>query len=120
MRLSVSFGIRMFQIRGIQEDRSTALREVTPPAEFIASLTQLVLRQFPIVLFVTLLTTALGIAYLLTKPPSFIAQATLIIEPRKVQPFEQSSVTGDSAIESSIVASQVEILKSEKIALAVI
>ena len=63
---------------------------------------------------------ALGVFYLLVTPPSYTANATIIIDTKRNPIFQQGSPVGDIATESAIVSSQVEILKSEKIALNVI
>ena len=94
--------------------------ETSSPAEVVTTFIQLVYRQFPVILLVTLLTTALGVLYLLITPPSYTALATMIIDTKRSPLFQQGTPVGDIAVESAIVASQVEILKSEKIALAVI
>ena len=66
------------------------------------------------------ITIAMGVIYLLTAPPSFTATATMLIDTKKIQLFQQQSMFNDIPIDASSVESQVEILKSETIALAVI
>ena len=56
----------------------------------------------------------------MTARPMFTAQAQLMIDARKVQIFQQQSVFGDIPIDTAQVESQVEVLKSENIASAVI
>ena len=68
---------------------------------------------------------AIGLAgvYVVTTPPSFTALAKLIIDSRKVQLFSKESSAptgGDLPPDSQEVDSQVEILKSDQIARAVI
>ena len=94
--------------------------EVTSPAELVTSFTSFLRRQFPIVLFFVALTIGLGVVYLLTTPPSFTAQASMIIDTRKVQIFQQQSILGEPAIDTGMVDSRLRILKSENISLAVI
>ncbi len=77
-------------------------------------------RQFPIIAFVALLSIALGVIYCITARPGFTAQAELLIDARKLQIFQQQSILGDIPIDTAQVESQVEVLKSENIALAVI
>ena len=67
-----------------------------------------------------LVTLGLGVLYLFNAKPVYTATASLIIDSRKNQLFQQQSVLGDIPIDSSSVESQVQILKSETIALAVI
>jgi succinoglycan biosynthesis transport protein ExoP len=95
-------------------------RNVKTPLEMLFSFLRILRRQYPLILFVALLVAAAAAVYLFTTPPSFTGTAKLIIDTRKVQLFQQQSVLGDIPIDSSSVDSQVEILKSENIALAVI
>src|SRR6516165_4202594 len=78
-------------------------------------------RQYPVIGVTFLLFMALAGIYLFTTPPSFTAFAKLIIDSRKVQPFQQQMV-GDisNSADSWSVDSQVEVLQSENVALAVI
>jgi polysaccharide biosynthesis transport protein len=78
-------------------------------------------RQYRVIAFATVIAIAMGIAYLFTTPPSFTATATMLIDTQNAHLFQQQSV-GDlsMAIDPGMVESQVEILKSEKVALAVI
>jgi len=76
-------------------------------------------RQYPVIGVAFLLIMALAAVYLFTTPPSFTAFAKLMIDSRKVQPFQQQMV-GDISPESWSVDSQVEVLQSENVALAVI
>src|ERR1019366_2486825 len=89
-------------------------------AESLQSFVSFVRRQFPVIVFVTRLAIALGLIYVITARPSFTAQAQLLIDAHKVQMFQQQSVLGDMPIDTAQVESQVEILKSENIASAVI
>jgi succinoglycan biosynthesis transport protein ExoP len=76
-------------------------------------------RQYPVIGVAFLLIMALAAVYLFTTPPSFTAVAKLMIDSRKVQPFQQQMI-GDISPESWSVDSQVEVLQSENVALAVI
>ena len=77
-------------------------------------------RQYPVIVVASLLTVALAAVYLFTTPPSFTALAKLMIDARKVQLFQQQSVLGDAPPDPWLVDSQVEVLQSENVALAVI
>jgi succinoglycan biosynthesis transport protein ExoP len=88
-----------------------------PLATTIATLLR---RQYPTIAVVFIVSVGLGLLYLLTTPPSFTAQAMLVIDSRKMQVFEQQSVLGDYSVDSTTVETQVEILKSESIGLSVI
>ena len=101
-------------------DREPAAPEMVSGAESLQSFVSFVRRQFPVIVFVTLLAIALGLIYVITARPSFTAQAQLLIDAHKVQMFQQQSVLGDMPIDTAQVESQVEVLKSENIAYAVI
>ncbi len=112
----------MLQFNRIQSAAETNLPppEGAPPAEIVTTFVQLVYRQFPMIVMTALLTTALGILYLLVTPATYNALATMIIDTKRPTAFTTPTSIGDIQIESSMVSSQVEILKSEKIALTVI
>jgi succinoglycan biosynthesis transport protein ExoP len=63
---------------------------------------------------------ALGFIYILTTPPMYTATASLMIDTKKVQLFQQQSMFSDMPMDAGRVESQVEILKSETVAQAVI
>jgi succinoglycan biosynthesis transport protein ExoP len=105
-------------------ERQTPLNRVearTPSsAELLANFVGFLRQQYLVILFAVLVTVGLGVVYLLNAKPVYTATASLIIDSRKNQLFQQQSVLGDIPIDSSSVESQVQILKSETIALAVI
>jgi polysaccharide biosynthesis transport protein len=88
--------------------------------EVFTAFRNLLRRQRWIILIPLLLAIGLGVTYLIITPPSFTAKATLIIDARKVQAFDKQNPGGDIPPDSQLVDSQVEILKSDKIARAVI
>lgn len=103
----------------------SALRREAPPgmisgADVFELLIGFMRRQLPIILFVTVLITALGVIHLVTTRPSYMAQAQMMIDARKMQIFQQQSILGDAPIDTAQVESQVEVLKSENVAEAVI
>lgn len=77
-------------------------------------------RQYRVVLGTAALCLFGGVCYLLTAAPSYTALATLIIDTRKFQVFQQQSPVNDVPVDSTAVESQVEIVKSENVALSVI
>jgi len=90
------------------------------PEELLKIFTGFLHRQYRVIGVAFLLIMALAAVYLFTTPPSFTAVAKLMIDSRKVQLFQQQSqqmVLGD---DSWSVDSQVEILQSENVGLAVI
>src|SRR5262245_22478863 len=101
-------------------DRGSTVSEFAAVVEALISFAGFVRRQFPVILFVLLLILAVVAVFLFATPPRYTAQAKLIIDSRKVQLFQQQSVLGEIPVESATVESQIEILKSENIALSVI
>jgi succinoglycan biosynthesis transport protein ExoP len=78
-------------------------------------------RQYPQMIFTMLLCVSLAGVYLLTAPKRYTGTAVLLIDSRKMQGLQtQASLGGENPIDSAMVDSQVEILRSETIASAVI
>jgi succinoglycan biosynthesis transport protein ExoP len=86
----------------------------------LQAFTGVIRRHFPIFLILTACSLSLGLLYLFTTPSSYTATATMVIDTRKVQVFQQQSVLGDIAMDAAMVQTQVEVLKSQDISLAVI
>ena len=93
---------------------------IPSPADTFKSISDFVRRQYPVIGFVLAIAIALGFVYVMTTPPSFTATTTMLIDAKRVQLFQQSSMINDLPIDAATVESQVEILKSETIAEAVI
>jgi succinoglycan biosynthesis transport protein ExoP len=110
------------------QTRISPPREIEAPTHESASLEQtfssalaLIGRQYPVMIFTLLLCAGLAGVYLLTAPKKYTGTAVLLIDSRKMQGLQtQAAAGGDSPIDSAMVDSQVEILKSESIASAVI
>ena len=77
-------------------------------------------RQWPVIAGCVAAALLLAFAYLITAAPKFTATMSIMIDTRKSQLFQNQQVLGDMTIDSSAVESQVEVLKSDTIALAVI
>ncbi|MCK1707683.1 MULTISPECIES: polysaccharide biosynthesis tyrosine autokinase [unclassified Bradyrhizobium] len=90
------------------------------PTQTLSSYIETVRRQFPTILTIVSACLILAVLYLFTAAPLFTSTASMVIDTRKVQLFQQQSVLGDVAVDSATVETQVEILKSENISLAVI
>jgi len=86
----------------------------------VADLIAFARRQSTVIVAVLLAALGAGLLYLVNTPPSFTAQATMIIDTHKNNLFQQQPLIGDSPVDSAMVESQVEVLRSENIALAVI
>ncbi|WP_439358120.1 polysaccharide biosynthesis tyrosine autokinase [Bradyrhizobium sp. DASA03007] len=90
------------------------------PSQALTSYLDIIKRQFPTMVAIVSACVILALLYLFTAAPLFTSTASMVIDTRKVQLFQQQSVLGDIAIDSATVETQVEILKSENISLAVI
>jgi succinoglycan biosynthesis transport protein ExoP len=113
----------MLQInKGLRESKEDGVRlDASSLADAIKSFSETVRRQLPVFLVVIPCATTLGLLYLLTTPSSYTAVAMMVIDSRKIPAFQQQQqATGDMSIDTAAVATQVEILMSENISLAVI
>ncbi|RXH09191.1 polysaccharide biosynthesis tyrosine autokinase [Bradyrhizobium guangzhouense] len=86
----------------------------------LASYVDTLRRQFPTIVAISSACVIVALLYLFTAAAQYTSTATMVIDTRKVQLFQQQSLIGDVAIDSATVETQVEILKSENISLAVI
>src|SRR5262249_7592789 len=100
-------------------DRNATVSDASP-ADLLNSIVSFVRRWLWVLLFTTLLTTTIGTIYVFITPPSFTARATIIIYTRKMQLFTQQSLIGDVPVDPGTVDSQVEVVRSENVILAVI
>lgn len=89
-------------------------------SQALTSYLDILRRQFPTMVAIVSVCVILALLYLFTAAPLFTSSASMVIDTRKVQLFQQQSMLGDLAIDSPTVETQVEILKSENISLAVI
>jgi polysaccharide biosynthesis transport protein len=89
-------------------------------AEFYAACIGFLRRQFPTLVFFWLLSLVLGVTYILMSEPRYTGHATLIIETPKIQLFQSQPLLSDSAMSSASVDTQIEVLKSDDLALSVI
>jgi len=92
----------------------------THPSHVLHVAINFIRRQYVVITIAVALTTLLGFVYLITTPPIFTASARMLIDTRKQQVmFAQQPMTWDY-MEAAAVESQVEVLKSENIARAVV
>jgi polysaccharide biosynthesis transport protein len=99
---------------------SEAVSEEQTLAESFRAVLDFLRRQYRPIAVAVAIGVALGFIYLLTTPPTYTATASLLIDTKNVQLFQRQSAASDMPIDTGMVESQVEILKSETIALAVI
>lgn len=113
----------MLQINKLKSPAPSAVEtaEVATPEELYAAFIGFVHRQFPVIVFVVLSVLGLAMVYLFTTPPRYTAEAVMIIDTHQLNLFQQQNqVAIDMPVDTAMVDSQVEILKSENIALSVI
>lgn len=91
-----------------------------PPRQTLTSYIEVARRQFPTMIAVVSSCLILASLHLITAAPLFTSTASMVIDTRKVQLFQQQSNLGDLAIDAGTVETQVEILKSSNVSLAVI
>src|ERR1700761_4193655 len=102
-------------------ESAAAASDIASPAELYAAYIAFVCRQYPVIIFVLLLILSLAALYIFTAPPRYTGEAVLIIDTHKLNLFQQQSSLGvDMPVDTAMIDSQVEILKSENIALSVI
>jgi succinoglycan biosynthesis transport protein ExoP len=77
-------------------------------------------RQYPVIAIGTVMMLALGAVYVFTTPPRYTATADLLIDTSQAQMFQQQSTFTAMPVDTGTVESQVGILKSDSIGLAVI
>jgi polysaccharide biosynthesis transport protein len=112
----------MLQIRNtdplarLTEARSTAMS----PRDLINALISLARRRFGIMVLISSVIMVCGAIYLMVAPAKYMAQASLIIDTRKTQLFQQQNLVGEPNVDSATVDSQIEVMKSEAIAASVV
>ncbi|GEO18582.1 AAA family ATPase [Microvirga aerophila] len=77
-------------------------------------------RQGSTILVTVIAVLTLAGVYILAAAPTYTSTMQLIINPRKVVPFDQQARLSELAPDSTAIESQVEMLKSETVRLAVI
>jgi polysaccharide biosynthesis transport protein len=108
-------------LRSYHESEPAASEAAPSIPELITSSFGFIRRRLLIVILTFAAVTAVGEPIVLKLVQAkFIATATVFIDNRKYQMFQHQSMVGDTAIDSYALESQIEILKSENIALAVV
>lgn len=99
-------------------------RDSATSQDSLLALRALIRRQLPFIVLTVIVCVGLAIAYCMTAEKKYTSTAALIIDSRKTQVLNQQSSSSplgvDTPLDSATVDSQVEILKSEKVGLAVI
>lgn len=88
-------------------------------ARSLGSYLEIVRRQFPTILAIMSSVVILALLFLFTAAPRYTSTASMVIDTRKVQLFQQQML-GDVAVDPATVLTQIEMLKSENVSQAVI
>ena len=89
--------------------------------ESIRYFTDIIRHQLPIFIVSMVLITALGLLYLFTTPPTYLATASVEIDARQAQSFKQQPNSSDNAAgDTRMVQTQIEILKSATISRSIV
>src|SRR5437762_14079931 len=112
----------MLQTKITSREIESTAPEAPSLEQTISSALALVSRQYPVMIFTRLLCICLAGVYVFTAPKRYTGTAVLVIDSRKMQGLQTQAPTGggDNPSDSAMVDSQVEILKSDTIAAAVI
>jgi polysaccharide biosynthesis transport protein len=76
-------------------------------------------RQYTVILVFALVAISLGAVYAFIAPPIYSAEATIGIDPRRVQLFPKATFS-EGQIDSPALESEIELVKSEPVALSAI
>ncbi|MEB2848143.1 P-loop NTPase [Rhizobiales bacterium RZME27] len=96
------------------------LLDQTPLSPIFARELQIIRQHWKIVLLCIMLSGAAGIAVAFLLPPRYAALVQFNVDYRTMQLRQQDAVYSESAVTDGVVESEVEVLKSEPTALAVI
>jgi polysaccharide biosynthesis transport protein len=95
--------------------------EETSLAEMLAYAIGVARRQIFVVLLFALLGAGLGAVFYTRAVPTYTATATLLVDTHKIDVLQQPTVSSEMSIQSTgAMESQVELLKSDEVAVAVI
>jgi succinoglycan biosynthesis transport protein ExoP len=108
-------------VKSKPEERETEFADYVSPDQMFSAAVAFLRRQYPTFLIALLVTLALGAGYLLIIRSTYTAQATIIIDTRKLQPYQtQNSLFAEVPVDSPAVDSQLELIRSDNIARSVI
>ena len=102
------------------DDQSAHASEFISLFDLYSAAVGFVRRQFSIIVFAVLCCLALGAVYLFTATPLFTAHAVLVIDTHKVQSLQTISPLGEMPLDSASVDTQIQIMKSDNVALSVV
>ena len=99
-------------------------QETSPPGSSPSEMADIVFgflrRRYVIILCASLVVLASAAVYVFTTPRSFTAQASLLIDTRRIQVFDRPPLLGEMNMDFMAMESQLQLLRSDNVALAVI
>jgi succinoglycan biosynthesis transport protein ExoP len=104
----------------VPEEDKTTFKQSSEAGLDLSSLAGFARRQWPTIAVALLVGIGLAFSYLLITPPRYLAKSSLLLDTRRIQLFQQQSVLSDTNFDVPAVESQIEILRSESIALSVV
>src|SRR5262249_224336 len=108
----------MLQATGPLTTESEMVQE-NSPRELVNRAIGIVRRQFAVIALIAGVVTSLGALYAFMAPPTYTAESTVVIDPRRVQLFPKATFA-EGQIDPPALESEIELVKSEPVALSVI
>ena len=93
--------------------------QTNSPRELINWVIGIVRRQFWVIVSIAVLGNLIGVLYLRMTPPTYTAETTIVIDPRRVQLFPRAPFS-EGQLNSPALETEIELLKSEPVALSVV
>ena len=104
----------------LRPERPTGVSDYVSPDQIVAAVAGFLRRQYPTILATVAAAMVIGAGYLLVVRSTYTAQATVIIDTRKIQAYQGQSLFNEVPIDSPAVESQLELIKSDNIARSVL
>jgi succinoglycan biosynthesis transport protein ExoP len=90
------------------------------PFRWLPSLLRFLRRRWTTIAGTAIAVLALAVLYTLLATPQFTASTSLLVDIRQSSPFRQQPVVGDTQFENTLVESQVEVIRSDGLARAIV
>ena len=110
----------MLQTNRLQSPNTQLVDSDQSVGALIDNVFGLLRRNLLIILFTTLIGMGTGLAYVMYAPSIYKANAQIIIDPPRLQLFQQQPVFGEHPLDVASVESQIQILQSKATALSVV
>ena len=93
---------------------------LSSPSEIFGKVGRFVSRNLGMAIVTMMFAGGAAVLYLQQTAPTYTASVDLVIDTRKIKPYEQQSISGENTIDAGTVQTQVEVLKSRDLSLSVI